>query len=121
MIDRAESVTRERGKMKDNPTECKGIEIHIRKQCRNCNGVGIVQHPEWAEWWRIHGTEINVREVKTPYPDCPEEIPCSECDGTGYVEEWVPLDGLGLSVKGHCHPHYHGVPGTYDAEATSSI
>ena len=79
----------------------------IRKieTCPECKGEKFFYNPEWAELNEEHDrrcrdmtpndrfTEFGqmVRE-KWPWGEPPEEEPCAECEGTGKIETWIPLE-----------------------------
>ena len=83
-------------------------EIHVRSQCWHCKGVGIIENPVWKRYWEWRGDAPSCLEqvgrdsnwwLEQGYQYCPslsidkrppEEIDCPECDGTGYIESWVP-------------------------------
>lgn len=56
---------------------------NLDRWCSACvDGSGIVQAPEWREWFRQFS---NARSEAPPEPEGPEEIECGECDGAGRV------------------------------------
>ena len=89
------------------------VEVQIRYKCPDCDGVGVVQNPCWAEFWAQPGAkEMSNEECEKwfedrglmywskPYlgrqvrlfPD--EEIPCNECEGTKVLYRWVPVESI---------------------------
>ncbi len=73
--------------------------VEAEQPCPDCQGTGVVQHPAWAAYWQEHPLEVYptsredeqwFREQGYDYPP-DEEVPCSECGGTGIVRERVTL------------------------------
>ena len=79
-------------------------------QCSHCKGTGIVQHPQWQQFWKEHAATLeDIQQILDPaasneawdklmaqhFPDweqVPEEIPCIECEGEREITKWVPLE-----------------------------
>lgn len=72
----------------------------LEEPCGPCQGVGIVEEPEWAAWWKRYKTARDAWEAAHPHgrwydspeekalddvrPRTPaEEIDCPACHGTG--------------------------------------
>ena len=73
--------------------------VRMRGPCPECNdgyGTGMVMSRAWREWWAEYDTAPPWRqaELANARPDEPEEVPCEKCNGTGWIEYWVPLAGL---------------------------
>lgn len=54
-----------------------------RQVCPKCKGEQYVCHPAWQEYWKDPANQEQ--------PTMPEEIPCPECDGVGYIESQIDL------------------------------
>lgn len=73
--------------------------VESEETCPVCDGCGMVQHPTWAHYWQEHHgqslptAEADARWFREQGYDYPpdEEVPCSECGGTGIVRERVTL------------------------------
>lgn len=79
------------------------LEVLTRSKCEKCKGTGIVHHPAWAQFWRENpnwtGTDGHLiswffnagwcADDHSPIPN--EEIPCDDCDGTGWQQKWISL------------------------------
>lgn len=73
--------------------------VEAEQPCPDCQGTGVVQHPAWAAYWQEHHgqslptAEADARWFREQGYDYPpdEEVPCSECGGTGIVRERVTL------------------------------
>ena len=89
----------------------KDIQIQTREICTNCTN-GVVSSPVWEKYWetwdehrttfidqqkaenwsssRINDT-FDEWEKEHPYPEWPEEEPCSECEGNRVILKWITL------------------------------
>ena len=93
------------------------MEIQVRYNCPECNGTGVVQNPDWAEFYeQPNAKQMSEAETEAwfierglmveskPYlghtvclfPE--EEIPCGECDGTGMIQRWMPVEEVVAKV-----------------------
>jgi len=62
------------------------MSIALTAECALCSGIGLVVSPEWMAWHtKPHG----------PAPTGPEEVPCHDCRGAGYI-----LTDIGRAVQG---------------------
>jgi hypothetical protein len=73
------------------------LQIHVRKQCETCHGSGVIEHPLWSEYHRLHETAAAAERWfsglgfdRDHIP--PEECHCWDCDGSGYVSFWLGID-----------------------------
>ncbi len=80
-------------------------------QCDTCKGAGVIQHPDWRDYWEKYRERFphGPRQTATgllaeqdfhddfwrsrgyDYREPPEEIECPDCDGKGTLESKVPL------------------------------
>lgn len=70
-----------------------------RATCERCLGLQVIQHPDWAEFFREHPDghrlygwqllEWFSKKGQTALPD--EEIDCPDCEGAGVVQSEVSL------------------------------
>ena len=78
-------------------------EILVRDKCSACGGAGIITHPAWEKYWRdCRERWIGVEEwfAQEGYDEPPpEEVPCPECDGQGYVMRWVDIATILREVR----------------------
>lgn len=82
--------------------------VTVEEDCSQCDGVGVVQHPAWAQYWNeFGGPENHEPETRKEILDWfydngwsfelrnghlpSEEEPCSECEGAGVVVRRVQL------------------------------
>lgn len=81
------------------------MEVLAREKCLTCKGEGIITHPAWERYWRVHSAllgEKGLREwfAQEGYDEPPpEEVPCPECDGQGYVMRWVDIATILREVR----------------------
>ena len=96
-------------------------------QCSHCKGTGVVQHPQWQQFWEEHAATVeDIQQILEPaasneawdklmaqhFPDweqVPEEIPCIECEGEGKITREVPLEDALMA------------PGILDVEADGPL
>ena len=85
------------------------MEILTRNLCKTCNGEGVVTHQGWLEIYEIE-KQANQQSGKIElfsiekcneyfkergYENVPpQEIKCVDCDGTGKIEEWMPISSF---------------------------
>ena len=88
------------------------MEVFVRRKCEYCCN-GLVQNPIWSQFWLEHSNDKNISNDETDkwfhdhgymkkskalghevwlYP--PEEVPCSECEGKGTIDEWIDANEL---------------------------
>lgn len=63
------------------PTEQSIGLPELERKCNACDGVGVVQAPEWAAYFKATGADDD--QPVPEEPEGPEEIGCGECDGEG--------------------------------------
>lgn len=80
--------------------------ILCSRTCRKCYGAGVMQHPEWERFWQAHDPKQTTEQTiedwfsTAGHPDLPpEEITCDECDGSGYVKQWISIDYFATLLK----------------------
>lgn len=77
-------------------SEREGYFVTHRAKCVKCDGVGVVEHPAWAEYYRqeagaFSGERKEIFWFDLSFPIPPEEIDCSDCGGQGYITSEVAL------------------------------
>lgn len=79
----------------------------LEQRCTHCSGYGMVRSPAWLNWesdmarWRdrngiagpVQGETFDRFVGEYPMPDCDEENPCPECEGSGWL---LTADGFAL-------------------------
>jgi hypothetical protein len=86
--------------------------ILTKRKCEECAGYGVLTDARWAHFYRhleqakidpaMQETEATIWFPQQGYPThntIPEEVACSECQGTGYKEEWESLLSLIKEVE----------------------
>ena len=72
-------------------------QVLIREVCSACGGTGYISHPAWELYWEGHSALLEERALRAWFSQegydepPPEEVPCPECDGQGYVMRWVGI------------------------------
>jgi hypothetical protein len=78
------------------------MEIWTREVCPSCKGEKMIYDSRWAEFNKKYNLVIPITDemvyeffgVASERDLPPEEYPCPDCEGTGWIKAWIKLEEL---------------------------
>lgn len=83
------------------------MKILIKQKCSNCNGAGVVWNAIWDDFYKADDIKKNETGENYTQEECedwfrergywelpPEEPKCSECNGEGEIQQWMPVEEI---------------------------